>query len=117
MVPTYRDATARNANAGIELDDNDFGLGNCIMGNLISGNGTGIHIGQLVLPGSILNTVQGNFIGTDVSGTKALPNERFGIILNDSQNTIGGPEAGQANVISGNMGVEFFSLRYGKYNR
>ena len=93
-----------NANAGIELDDNDFGLGNCIIGNLISGNGTGIHIGQLVLPGSILNTVQGNFIGTDVSGTKALPNERFGIILNDSQNTIGGPEAGQANVISGNNG-------------
>ena len=101
-----------NANAGIELDDNDFGLGNCIIGNLISGNGTGVHIGQLVLPGSILNAVQGNFIGTDISGTKALPNERFGIILNDSQNTIGGPEAGQANVISGNNegGILLFGM-------
>ena len=93
-----------NVNAGIELEDNDQGVGNCLIGNLISGNGTGIHIGQLSLPGAILNTVQANYIGTDVSGTKALPNERFGIIVTDSQNTIGGPEASQANVISGNNG-------------
>ena len=92
-----------NANAGIELDDNDFGVGNCIIDNLISGNGTGIHIGQAPLPGSILNTVQGNKIGTDVTGTKALPNKRFGIIVSDIQNTIGGPEPLQANVISGNL--------------
>ena len=93
-----------NANAGIELDDNDSGVGNCIIHNLISGNGTGIHIGQTAPAGSILNTVQGNFIGTDSSGTKALPNLRFGIIVTDSQNTIGGVGASQANVISGNLG-------------
>ena len=92
-----------NANTGIELDDNDSGEGNCIVGNYISANGTGIHIGQKYLPGAINNTVQGNFIGTDVTVTKALPNKRFGIILNDSHNTIGGPERSQANVISGNL--------------
>ena len=103
-----------NANAGVELDDNDQGIGNCIIHNLISGNGTGIHIGQTISPGSILNTVQGNFIGTDISGTKALPNQRFGIIVTDSQNTIGGLEASQANVISGNLGGGI--LIYGTIN-
>ena len=103
-----------NANAGIELDDNDSGVGNCIINNLISGNGTGVHIGQVNLPGSILNTVQGNKIGTDVTGTKALPNQHFGIIVSDSQTTIGGPEASQANIISGNLGGGI--LIYGTVN-
>ena len=42
-----------NVNAGIEFEDNDQGVGNCLIRNLISGNGTGIHIGQLSLPGAI----------------------------------------------------------------
>ena len=74
----------------------------------------GLIFGQTAPAGSILNTVQGNFIGTDSSGTKALPNQRFGIIVTDSQNTIGGVGASQANVISGNLGGGI--LIYGTIN-
>ena len=103
-----------NANAGIELEDKDFGVGNCIIANLISGNGTGIHLGSADLPGTILNTIQGNKIGTDATGTKVLPNQRYGIVVSDSQNTIGGSEPSQANVISGNLGGGI--LLYGMVN-
>ena len=54
------------------------------------------------MPGSINNLVQGNLIGTDVTGTKALINTRWGILLNDNQNTIGGTTALTRNIISGN---------------
>ena len=90
-----------NANAGIEIESTS--PGNTIIGNLISGNGMGIRIGQLWDPGSTLNTVQNNLIGTDKNGNRAIPNTRYGIQINDSLNTIGGTEPGQANVISGNL--------------
>ena len=88
-----------NANKGIQIDG-DAAFGNTMLRNLISGNGSGIHIGIVGQFGSILNTMQGNLIGTDVSGTKALPNSFYGIELNDAQNTVGG--TGMQNVISGN---------------
>ena len=48
------------------------------------------------------NIVQGNFIGTDVTGTNALPNVT-GIWINGAYgNLIGGAEPGARNVISGN---------------
>ncbi len=91
-----------NANAGIELERGSSG--NSILKNLISGNGTGIRIGQNEYspPTAMLNIVQGNYIGTDASGGKTLQNTRYGIEINNNQNTIGGTEAGQENVISGN---------------
>lgn len=89
-----------NANAGIEIDS--FSTENLILNNLISGNGIGIRLGQFAMPGSINNIVQGNKIGTDSTGTQALPNEGFGIIINDNQNIIGGSNPIQANIISGN---------------
>ena len=46
------------------------------------------------------NTVQGNYIGTDVSGTKAIGNIQNGVRVTASANFIGGIGAG--NVISGN---------------
>ena len=103
-----------NGNAGIELDI--FGVSNCIIGNLISGNRTGIPLGQSLLPGSTINTIQGNKLAQMLTGTKALPNQEFGIILNDRQNTIGGSLHGQANVISGNLGGGILLYRIGKYN-
>ena len=69
--------------------------------NLISGNLTnGITIaGQ----GTSGNTVQGNFIGTDISGMHPLRNFLRGIFVQDaSNNTIGGDTAGAGNLISGN---------------
>lgn len=64
-------------------------------GNLISGNGTGVDIRA---PGT---TVQGNLIGTDVTGTKRVRNGSG--IQSSSQNVqIGGLLPGARNIISGN---------------
>ncbi len=70
--------------------------------NLISGNGAfGI---QFLDDGVDSNVVQGNFIGTDVTGTTGLQNGGFGILASFSDsNTIGGLAAGAANVIAFNL--------------
>ncbi|MBC8401565.1 MAG: T9SS type A sorting domain-containing protein [Candidatus Marinimicrobia bacterium] len=70
-------------------------------GNLISGTiGAGIWIGD-DSPGSERNIIQGNLIGTDITGTIALPNEE-GIVIIAANNTVGGTTEGAGNVISGN---------------
>src|SRR5262249_23105653 len=72
--------------------------------NLISGN---TNAGLYLIGGSN-NTVQGNLIGTDVTGTRALGNGRFngtygGLYLYQEHNAvIGGTAPGAGNVISGN---------------
>jgi hypothetical protein len=48
------------------------------------------------------NTIQGNYIGTDLSGTAAVPNNHGIVITNASDNLVGGTATGTANVISGN---------------
>ncbi len=64
--------------------------------NLISGNRQGG-----VLLNSNYNTVAGNYIGTDVNGSKAIPNGSDGVQIGGSFNSIGG-DAAERNVISGN---------------
>jgi uncharacterized repeat protein (TIGR01451 family)/CSLREA domain-containing protein len=56
----------------------------------------------IVLAGSGGNRIAGNFIGTDASGTVAMPNASFGLLVSGSDNTIGGTAAADRNVISGN---------------
>lgn len=72
--------------------------------NIISGNGNtgnGAGVGFFNRTGS--NQVLGNFIGTDVTGTKAIPNDNGVALFNlNITNIIGGTAAGSANVISGN---------------
>ena len=70
-------------------------------GNLISGNGTGI------LTSGSGTIVQGNLIGTDVTGTKRMPNGT-GITANSTNIFIGGLTQAARNIISGNdsIGVE-----------
>lgn len=65
--------------------------------NVISGNGDGVWLGGFNA------MVQGNYIGTDVTGTQALGNGTYGISASNSTNTqIGGRSAAARNVISGN---------------
>ena len=70
--------------------------------NVISGNGkTGL---QFLGPATGKNLVQGNYMGTDVTGKKAVPNyEGVGIFNSSTGNLIGGLSAGAGNVISGNI--------------
>ncbi len=50
-----------------------------------------------------LNTVQGNLIGTDATGTSALPNGDNGVVIEDpDDNLVGGTTAGARNVITAN---------------
>ena len=50
------------------------------------------------------NVIEGNLIGTDISGSIALGNTGEGIVIAYAQsNTIGGTAAGEGNVISGNV--------------
>ncbi len=74
-------------------------------GNLISGNaGPGVQIGGGDDSGTTGNVVQGNFIGTDVTGTAALGNQ-YGVWVaqGGDQSTIGGSSPSARNVISGNI--------------
>lgn len=73
-------------------------------GNLISGNTReGIHSNS-----SSNQTIQGNYIGTNATGTAAIPNGFLGINiftggLPSANNLIGGSVPGAGNLISGNV--------------
>jgi len=68
--------------------------------NVISGNtGNGVY---LVTAGASNNIVAGNYIGTDATGVKAMPNSLAGVYIQVPGNTIGGVVSGAGNVISGN---------------
>ncbi len=79
-------------------------LGNVVGGttpqarNIISGNRFDGIQGEFDTP---LSQIQGNFIGTDVTGTKPLGNGGDGILA-PTLATIGGTLAGAGNLISGN---------------
>lgn len=78
--------------------------------NVISGNdGHGVSIDFSEGPDPTGNIIQGNFIGTDVSGTIALGNGDNGIqIMYASNNTIGGTDSTATNTIAYNHGDGVF---------
>jgi CSLREA domain-containing protein len=104
-IGTDRDGTAALPNDGdgvfifASTSDNKIGGTEPGTGNLISGN---IDDGILISPGPTGNTIQGNFIGTDASGTADLENGGNGVDISASDNTIGGTTAGARNIISAN---------------
>jgi CSLREA domain-containing protein len=80
-------------------------LRNVISGNNANANTDGVEINGA---GTSSNTVAGNYIGTDISGTLDLGNAGDGVRIaaNASSNNVGGPTptpgAAPGNVISGN---------------
>jgi uncharacterized delta-60 repeat protein/CSLREA domain-containing protein len=85
-------------NSGFNINSAD----NVIQGLVINRFGwNGIAIGVST---AIDNTIRGNYIGTDASGTTALGNVYNGvyIALGAENNTVGGDEPADRNVISGN---------------
>ncbi len=74
--------------------------------NIISGNGEiGVHMLNLDAFRTTNNKVEGNYIGTDVTGTVPLGNDR-GVAISGAAtfNTIGGTTAQARNLVSGNTG-------------
>lgn len=91
-----------NAGHGIHNngDYNTIGGTNAGEGNVISGN----HQQGINLVTSTHNTIIGNHLGTNSTGTAALPNRWSGICMAQSSNynTIGGETSTERNLISGN---------------
>ena len=82
----------------VEGDGNQIGGTLVGQGNLISGNdGFGLHVV------GTLNSIRGNFVGTNAAGDAALTGtQQVGVQIDSANNTVGGlvPEA--RNVVSGN---------------
>ncbi len=76
--------------------------GNSITGNLISGNGAGVKIGDSEAAGSNNNVLTNNLIGTDLSGIKALGNSGYGIEVYGAQNVLGDVTGATKNTICSN---------------
>jgi parallel beta-helix repeat protein len=114
--PAIIDGTTQPGFSGtpiIELDGtnvaniNDYGLNITAGGSTVRGlvinrflAGSG---GAIFLTGGNGNTIEGNYLGIDVSGSVALPNYQGLNIQGSNYNVIGGAAASQRNVISGNF--------------
>jgi titin len=136
--PVVIDGTTQPGFAGkpvIELDGSKTAAGTIGL-KITAGNSTvrGLVINRyrgakpdahaIVLSGSGSNIIEGNFIGTDVTGTKALTNAEIvppgdyskfpggGILVEESSNnTIGGTTPDARNVLSGNLrGIEIWGV-------
>ncbi len=86
--------------AGVGVDGLNITAGSSTVKGLVinSFGGDGIEMSS-----SGGNTIEGNYIGTDVNGTADLGNSSRGVYISDApSNTIGGTTAGAGNVISGN---------------
>ncbi|WP_029033370.1 MopE-related protein [Salinimicrobium terrae] len=85
--------------------------------NIISGNtSNGIFLDGYDSSVVERNSIFGNYIGTNITGTQSLSNGRNGIELRDSNhNQIGGSELSMRNLISGNYRSGIYLI--GHYNK
>ena len=105
-IGTTAAGTARLGNGwyGVEISQHDNLVGGTTAAarNVISANG---HDGVVFyLTTSVHNRAEGNFIGTDFTGTKDLGNSGAGVCATNGahDNTVGGATAACRNVIAGN---------------
>jgi hypothetical protein len=119
--PAIIDGTTQNGFTGtpvIELNGTLAG-GTAAGLQLLSGFSTvrGLVINRFSAQGLTLNgssnVIQGNYIGTDLTGTKTGGNTSFGIWVMSSGNLIGGTNAGNGNVISGGNDTGIYILSAG----
>lgn len=82
---------------------NTIGGSNAAYRNVISGNSND----GIILSGSNATSIliQGNYVGTDVTGTNSVGNGQYGIQITSSAtgNTIGGVTTASGNLIAGNL--------------
>ncbi|HEV3203745.1 MAG TPA: right-handed parallel beta-helix repeat-containing protein, partial [Gemmataceae bacterium] len=99
-----------NGGSGLSITSSNNLIGGTSAGyrNVISGNSNGNGI-WIAASGTV---VQGNLIGTNAEGNAPLPNGT-GVLINASNNTIGGMTPGAGNVISGN---NYFGIGMGVSN-
>ena len=96
--PTIRSSSWTEARREVKLGLSIGAGGSTVRGLVINRFAAGI-----LLSGGGGNHIEGNYIGTDVTGTLALGNQYNGIAIEaSSNNTIGGTGAGAGNVIAGN---------------
>lgn len=91
-----------NAHEGVLIQDSsdDQIIGDAKGAQVISGNLIGIALSGA---STIRTLVQGNFVGTDTTGTAAIPNAHEGVtVLDSGGNLIGGTTPTALNLISGN---------------
>ena len=105
-------AALGNVQQGVRITAGQFNsVGGGVPGarNIISGNGqSGVTIDGAT---STNNLIQGNYVGLNGTGIASITNGQYGVrILSGARfNTVGGTNAGEGNVISGNIksGVDF----------
>ncbi len=91
-----------NSNQNVRIDNAN---NNWIIGNVIAASGdVGVRVGGTTSG----NLIQGNFIGTDASGTIPLGNASHGVHLLSASTTVGGSGASEGNVIAFNGGDGVF---------
>ncbi len=111
-IGTNQDGTAALGNnaAGVLVLANQVTIGGTASGagNVISGNGgsntngvAGVLVSNVATAGV---KIQGNFLGTNATGTATLGNQAYGVYLAKSNGvSVGGTETGAGNIISGNV--------------
>ena len=134
---TIRGVCVVDFNAGIQIESNDNHLEGCFIGTDPTGtiavpNGTGVVLtsgvtgnvigGSSAGAGNLISgntdgiqstgggttVIQGNLIGTSITGSSPIPNGRGIALTGTTDFVIGGPSPGEGNLIAGSTGEGIF---------